>query len=296
LLYGLKRRADIYHFFFAPNPLASWAASAQIRVSGVRAVQTVCSRPREFSSARLFFGDRIIALSRATREAIVETGIERERVRLVRPFIEPLDPLTAEARARVRREYELPEGGSVVLYPGDLEFTSAARTVVAALDRLSDSEVVVAMACRFKTPDALKARDELVRIVSDAGHERRVVFLERVRDMPSLVGAADVVLLPAESLYAKMDAPLVLLEAMARGVPLVLGNVPPLSELLELGVGLGVSPGCPGELADAVGALLADPGACRRYGLRGREAVEDVFSPERGVAEIEAIYDEVLER
>jgi glycosyltransferase involved in cell wall biosynthesis len=123
-----------------------------------------------------------------------------------------------------------------------------------------------------------------------------VIFLERVDNMPAFVGAADLVIMPSESLFAKMDIPLVLLEAISQRVPLVLADVPPLSELLQYGVGFGVPPADEAALVEAIGKVFDNPDSAKTMGLAGEEAVNNIFNAEKMAIAVERIYDEVLEQ
>ena len=149
-------------------------------------------------------------------------------------------------------------------------------------------------ACRIKRDESCAIRDAIRDELTQIGCLGSVRFMERVLDMPALVGAVDVVVMPAESLFAKMDAPLVLLEAMSQNVPLVLADVPPLNEILAFGAGLGVPPRDPEALAQAVAQLIEGRGMREALGRAGRVAVQEVFSPQTMTTQIEAIYDEVL--
>jgi glycosyltransferase involved in cell wall biosynthesis len=153
----------------------------------------------------------------------------------------------------------------------------------------------VVFACRIKREASRKIRDEIKSEIETLGLSDRVVFLERVDKMPLFTGAADVVVMPSESLFAKMDVPLVLLEAMSQGVPLVLANVPPLSELLGFDCGLGVPPEDSEALAEAVQAILDDTALGTRLGLAGAEAVRTAFSARVMARQVEQVYKEVLE-
>jgi glycosyltransferase involved in cell wall biosynthesis len=102
--------------------------------------------------------------------------------------------------------------------------------------------------------------------------------------------------MPSDNLFAKMDAPLVLLEAMSQGVPLVLANVPPLDEILATGAGLPVPPADPEALAQSVIRLLGDDKLRETLGEAGQEAVRTVFSADVMAKQVEDVYDEVLSR
>jgi glycosyltransferase involved in cell wall biosynthesis len=182
-----------------------------------------------------------------------------------------------------------------VLFPGDYEFSFAARTVAAAAPRIvaAAPDATIAFACRIKREPSRVIRDEIARDL--AGLEGRVAFLDEVPDMPALVGASDVVLLPSESLYAKMDVPIVLLEAMSQRIPLVLADVPPLDELLATGAGLGVRPADPEGLANAVHRILTEEGLGAALGAAGERAVAQQFSAESMAHAVEKVYDELLQ-
>jgi glycosyltransferase involved in cell wall biosynthesis len=300
LTYGLlPRGASVYHYFFAPNPLTSMAGRTLQIVNRVKTVQTVCSRPASFDNiSRLLFSDMVVVLSNETRNRMIDAGVDGARIRMVRPCIEPIERPNSETRRHIRRDVGLPEEGPVVVFPGDYEFSTASETVARAVPLLYKAikDITVVFACRIKTATSKTIRNRIRDELKQAGTLHCVKFVESVPDMPSFLGSADVVVMPSESLYAKMDAPLVLLEAMSQQVPLVLADVPPLNELLEFGAGLGVPPGDPQALAAATRRVLETRALGEELGEKGRRAVGDVFSAKTMTESIEMIYDEVLRR
>ncbi len=296
--HGLRPRgADLYHYFFAPNKLSSLAGRAQRLMARVGTVQTVCSKPLSFEGvSKLLFTDRVIVLSEDTRRQMAAAGVPEEKLRLIPPGIDPIDRPDDDERKAIRRANGVPETGPFILFPGDYEFSSAAETVSRAVPLIAEgsADATVVFACRIKREASRGIRDRIRADIEERGLLDRVVFLERVSDMPSLVGAADVVLMPAESLYAKMDVPLVLLEAMSQKVPLVIADAPPLDELLACGGGIGVPPGDPEALAAATMDLLRDGALRERMGEAGRAAVETVYSAAAMARAVEKVYSEVL--
>jgi phosphatidylinositol alpha-1,6-mannosyltransferase len=300
MLYGLRPRgADIYHYFFAPNTVTSIAGRMQRLVARVKSVQTVCSQPKSFDNIKkLLFADRVIVLSEQTRQLMTEAGIEPNRLAHIRPGIDFIAKKSDAEKRSLREKHGISTDGPMVLFPGDYEFSSAAKTVAKMVPLLSQShpKAVVVFACRIKRAPSLLIRDEIRAEIESRGLGNKVVFLERVENMSAFVGAADVVIMPAESLYAKMDVPLVLLEAASQQVPLVLANVPPLSELLPFDMGLGVPPGDERALAEAVGQILDNTNDAKQMGEAGETAVRDVFSAQKAALAVERVYDEVMEK
>jgi len=73
--------------------------------------------------------------------------------------------------------------------------------------------------------------------------------------------------------------PVVLMEAMAAGIPVVATRIAGIPELVEHDVsGFLVPPGDPQVLADMIGLLLDDPELRNRFGNAGRSKIEREFN------------------
>lgn len=253
-----EARADVWHFVFAPNPLSSTVArlavaSRRLRLQRPFVVQTVASAPRTFERPRaVLFGDVIVAQSEHTRRRLVEAGCAPGRVEVVPPCAADPGPVSAERVDAARARHGLGPG-PVVLYAGDYEVSTGAATVTAAVPRIlaGHRSAQVVFACRQKTPRAAEARAELeARLaalgVDGASPARRVAHLGDVPDMAALLAASAVVVFPVDDLYGKVDLPLVLLEALALGVPTIVASGGPLD---ELGAGARIPPRDPEALA-----------------------------------------------
>jgi colanic acid/amylovoran biosynthesis glycosyltransferase len=90
--------------------------------------------------------------------------------------------------------------------------------------------------------------------------------------------------------------PNVLKEASARGVAVVATRHGGIPEAVDHGrTGLLVPERDARALHDALQALASDPGLRRRLGDAGREKMAREFDVRRQVAELEELYDRVLE-
>jgi glycosyltransferase involved in cell wall biosynthesis len=85
---------------------------------------------------------------------------------------------------------------------------------------------------------------------------------------------------------------LVVVEAMALGVPPIAAAHGSLPELVTPGVdGLLFRPGDPAALAAAISEAAADPDRCKAYGDRARQTYERRFNPERNLRALVGIYE-----
>lgn len=275
-------RADIYHFFFAPNPRTNRVARAVLRAKRRRRViHTVASRPN--GVVRTWFAEVHVALSEATAELLRSMGAPG--VRLIRPGIARDGGVTPD-RAEVRREHGLPPKAPLVLFPGDMVKGGGGDLLAEALLRLRHPLGVYAH--RPKGPDHAA---HTARLQARLG--RRAHWVGVVRDLPRLMSACDVVCLPATDLLAKMDVPLVLLEALRAGVPVMVADVPPLDELGGEAGGVVRVPPEAGDLAQALDALLNDTARREALAQAGRQAAGERWDVAHMSAAYEALYDEL---
>jgi glycosyltransferase involved in cell wall biosynthesis len=114
-------------------------------------------------------------------------------------------------------------------------------------------------------------RAELERQAGALGVRERLVMPGVRRDARAIVGAADMALLPSRW----EGLPLVALEALAAGTPMVATAVRGIRELLTDGENaLLVPPGDPEALASAIGRLLADRSLAEALAGNGRRLSE----------------------
>jgi phosphatidylinositol alpha-1,6-mannosyltransferase len=263
-----KRGCDAVHFCFAPNPRSCRIGRAAMRRRRQPSVHTVLSVPSRFDGiADLLFSDRVVAVSKYTADRLVGAGVENVSVVAVSLKKKAMPPEGArEERPRI-------------VFPGDYEFSRGAEIFARAVARIwreSDAEFV--FACRNKTPASAAREEELRGLLAPAVAAGSVRFAGEVPDILALLASARAVVFPAESTYAKMDIPLVVLEAMAMGTPVVLADVDPLRECLgdspEEAGGILVPALDVGALADVIAALVKDPRGARERGLCARRHVE----------------------
>ena len=126
----------------------------------------------------------------------------------------------------------------------------------------------------------------------DLDVEGNVRMLGHRSDARMLLDAADVFVLPSRH----EGMPLVLLEAMDAGLPVVATRVIGSEEVVVDGeTGFLVPSQDAGALAVAIGRLLEDAGLRRRFGAAGRRRFESFFTNERMTAATAAVYDELLD-
>jgi len=288
------RREDLWHFFFAPNPRSSTAARVAARLRSIRTVQTVCSAPLpHVDLTRVLFADRVVVVSRHTEARLLAAGIARARVRRIPPAVAPLEPFDGAARAATRERLGLPLEAPLIVYPGDLEVSKGAERSLRLHAALEARDAQLVLACRAKTAHAHEARIRLEALAKELGASERVRFIGETPDIHALLACSDVIVLPSEDLYAKMDLPLVLIEAMLLERPVIVLEGTAAAELADDGAARASAADI-AQLSALTSALLADPRARAELGARGRAAALARYRPQTVAAQYESLYDELL--
>lgn len=136
-------------------------------------------------------------------------------------------------------------------------------------------------------------REELEAVAERLRIPNRVRFLGDRRDIPAVLAALDVTVLPSLS----ESLPNAILESMAAGVPVVATRVGANSEWIADGeTGLVVPPNDEDKLVEALGQLLEDPLLRTQCGRRAREIAKQNFQLDRICGRFEQFYQEMLSR
>ncbi len=303
LLWGLlaRRLPAVVHFFFSPNAATS-AAARIVRACHPRTrfVQTVMSLPVDDRAlADGLFADVVVAWSANAAQRIRRATAGRARpprVVHVPPGIVVQDPMTQGERIAARGRFGLSATSPAVLYAGDLEFSTAARTLAKAIPAvLAQMDATFVFACRPKTPAAAAVLAAIRELLADDEAAGRVNFLGNVPDFADLLRCVDVQVLPAETTYAKTDLPLVVLEGLVAGVPAIVGQGTPMDELVDAGAAQGVPPSDPGALAAAITRML-DVNTLARRSSEGRAFALSRHTAQAMASAHMAIYRELLQR
>lgn len=135
-------------------------------------------------------------------------------------------------------------------------------------------------------------RQTLERQVQELGLAQSVRFLGFQADMPAVYAALDIVV------HASVNPEplgLVILEGMAMARPVVVADAGGPREIVRDGeTGLRYPAGDAMMLAERIARLLEDPPLRVRMGALGRKAVEERFSMDHMIRDVERAYAEVM--
>lgn len=195
----------------------------------------------------------------------------------------------------VRRELGL-EDGPVIALIGHFIPTKAQDDAVRMLAQVREShptaKLLLVGSAKFTGPgtrfDSAGFRASVERLAAELGlSEEAVVFAGERTDVPELLAASDVLIVPSlEEPFGR-----VVVEGMAMGLPVVATSVGGPPEIIEnRSEGRILPPARPELWGQCLAELLSDPELMANYGAAARQRVASRFTPERTVEAVLEVY------
>ncbi len=228
--------------------------------------------------------DAVVAVSRPLVARLTAAGVPERLVHCIPNAWGPARPFLDRGAARAA--LGIPDDGPVAGWIGRLSREKAPDLLVEALGRLGADAPRGVVVGEGPLTDAARAR------AAGLGLADRVTLAGRVADAATLMRAFDVLVLSSRT----EGTPIVLLEAMAAGVPVVATRVGGVPDVVSDREAVLVPPEDPAALAEAVRQVLRDPASAAVRAAAARERVASVFAVEPWLARYEALYRSVLAR
>jgi glycosyltransferase involved in cell wall biosynthesis len=234
--------------------------------------------------------ERVVAISQAVAAQFRRA---RPRVAVLYNAVSPPREYPPRRGERFRSEWGFPSSARIVGSVGQIAPWKGQHIFLGAAARLAadfpDAYFAVIGGPLY---GAHSYRAELVEQARRAGLGSRVRFVGQLDDAASAMETFDVLV------HTPVEAEpfgRVIVEAMARGVPVVASRAGGITEIMEDGrEGFLTEVGAADEVAAALAFLLDDPLTAAALGAQGRETYERRFSLDRFGREIRELYYNVL--
>lgn len=234
--------------------------------------------------------DAGIAISEAVRRFSIDVeGVRPDRIHTIYYGYQSAHSDLAALRHEVREELGIPPEQTVIGMVCRLIEQKGIPHGIRAFGRIAehfpDARLLIVGEGRLRS--SLEAQVRELKL------EDRVHFLGWRTDGARVMASFDIFLMP--SLWEGFG--LVMLEAMAHGLPIVGSAVSAIPEVVVNGeTGMLVPPRDEIGLADAMATLLRDAPLRKHMGLMGLERLETQFSVTKMVDETAALYERLIER
>lgn len=270
---------------------STWSADARWNERGEQ-----YRRRHDAETAAMRGADHVVTIAEAMRDDIIGRGVDPERVTVIPNGVDSTAFVPEAPDPALRARYAL-DGRFAFGYVSNLDHPRENQELLV--------EATAILLRRGRAVTCLiigdgRRRGEIEGIARKAGVDGRVIFTGRVPhdEVARHYAVLDAFVVPRrDERAARTVTPLKPYEALAMARPLVVADLPALTEIAAPDTrGLVFPAGDAAALATALERLIDDPALGRRIGEAGRAWVARERSWAANGPRFRAVYDHVLER
>jgi glycosyltransferase involved in cell wall biosynthesis len=229
--------------------------------------------------------DRIITVSKETMKYVLKLGADKSKTSVIYNGVD-VDTFCPTNKKENRKKLGLPKNRKIILSARRLVYKNGLGTLIESVPLVAQNHPDVLFVVAGKGPSRKLIEDR----IKELGIDNNIKLTGFVPDnlLPSYYGAADYFILPSAS---GEGLPLVLLEAMACGLPVIATTVGGTPEIVKhMKNGVLVPPRNPEAMAETTAKILSDERLGPSIGEKARRIIEDRFTWEENVSQLQDIY------
>jgi len=196
-----------------------------------------------------------------------------------------------QAATLLRKEMNIGPDFLLIGAIGRLTWEKGLPYFIEAIKKMSDGRRQAADKVKYLIVGEGELEENLREKVKSLKLEEKVIFAGFRKDVREILGAIDILVLSS----LREGFPMIILEAMAMGKPIVAANIEGVNESIVDGVtGILVPPKDSEALAGAILTLIKDKDRAGRMGQAGREAVKEKFNINNMIRGHKQLYEELI--
>jgi teichuronic acid biosynthesis glycosyltransferase TuaC len=232
--------------------------------------------------------DKIIVVSNATKKYVLSLGANPEKVEVLHNGVDlnRFKPLS-EVKDQMREKLGISKDANVVLTVRRIVYKNGIDTLLESAEIAVKRNPKLVFVVVGKGPDSEEVKEKIWQLRMQNNFKLTGFISDE--DLPLYYNVADLFALPSKS---GEGLPLVVLEAMSCGLPVIATNVGGTSEVMSENYGKLVPPNSPDSLAEALVEFSRKDLAALRKDLRAM--MEQKYSWDKNVEKLSEIYKELI--
>ncbi len=232
--------------------------------------------------------DRIIAVAEAAKDNIVKTGVNPDKITVIKNGVEPLRVISDEEKLRLKSNYNVGADDFLLGIVARLNYVKGHVYILEALKRLIDDGIKV----KLLVAGTGDYENEIRKKISGLNIAENVIMAGFVSDVTGIMNILD---LNLNASFGTEATSLSLLEGMSIGLPAVVSDFGGNPGVVEHGVNGLIFEKCSSDdMYEKLKALLTDESAMARLREGALKVFEKQFRAEVMTGAIENIYREVV--
>lgn len=299
-LLKIYRRVNIFHLFYTPKYPSSMFFKFFLKIGNKKSVQTLTSIYHLYffnknkNLKKVLFSDKIIVLSDFAKNKLLDNGIKN--VKRIYPGVNLKEFKPNIKNLSLKKRLKL-VNKPIILYAGDFNILKESRTIHHFIDIISLSvkkipDLKFIIACRIRSKKDECEQEYFKKHAKKRSLDKSIIYLNTVKNMSELISVCDLCIYPSKKeITAKLEIPLILLEALAEEKPIVINNIRPLNEIMKDNVGIIVKNGDAELFSNSLIKLIKDIRLRKTMGKLGRKVAKKYFNNENMVKEYQKVYE-----
>jgi glycosyltransferase involved in cell wall biosynthesis len=241
----------------------------------------------------------IVSLTQNVKNSLLDIKINSNKIKVVPPSVNLAGFNPSVSGKRFRTKLGIDSSIPVILLVGNLtkqKGTFVALNAMKQVVRFSPNAKLI-LTSELPSYNGTNPDTEVRMSVSQLGLCDNIIYLGIINNMAELIAASDIIIIPFLSISGISDYPLVLLEAMAIGKPVIASNVGGVKEVVQnMENGMLIEAGNEKLLSQSIISLIEDQKLRLRLGRNAFEYVANKFSVENVTEQSEVVYEELIRK
>ena len=234
-----KKEIDIFHYIFTPTKENSFLIKKFLDSEKTKSIQTIATLREDLFSEeeikKLIFGNLIITYSQYAKNKLNKLGFNN--VEQIYPGIDLEQYSPAQKYIPLMQTMGITFEDFVVIYPGEFSRLGNIEKLIDKIIRygalLKKNKIKFILAFRVKNKKDRRKKEKIKKILKNHNLNNEVIvpLTDFFTSMEKIYNLADIIIFPVENMCGKFDVPLAIIEAMACAKPVIISDLPILSEL-----------------------------------------------------------------